>query len=81
MSTAIHAPPAGRETSIRTEADLLRPTPWRRVSWGAVIAGVVIAMVLQLVLSLLGTGLGLSPIDPMSYSSPDPRTFGIAAGV
>ena len=29
-------------------------TPHRRVSWGAVIAGVVIAIVVQMVLSLLG---------------------------
>ncbi|MEJ7687472.1 MAG: hypothetical protein WKG52_11010 [Variovorax sp.] len=54
---------------------------WRRVSWGAIVAGVVIALVVQLVLSLLGAGIGLSTIDPLRNSSPDAATFGIGAGV
>lgn len=81
MSTATYPQPAGRDTTVHTEAHVSRSIPWRRVSWGAIVAGVVIAMVLQLVLSLLGAGLGLSTVDPMSYSSPDPATFGLAAGV
>lgn len=56
-------------------------TPLRRVSWGAVIAGVVIAIVVQMVLSLLGAGIGLSTVDPMRYSSPDASSFGIGAGI
>ncbi|RZI54101.1 MAG: hypothetical protein EOP12_04745, partial [Pseudomonas sp.] len=52
-----------------------------RVSWGAIIAGVVIAIVCQMVLSLLGAGIGLSTVDPMRYSSPDASTFGIGAGI
>lgn len=80
MSTVTYDTPPGRNAPVRTEAELSRPRPWHRVSWGAIVAGVVIAMVLQLVLSLLGASLGLSTIDPMKYSSPDPATFGIAAG-
>lgn len=81
MNTATYTQTAGRDSSgPRTDALLTRPTPWRRVHWGAIVAGVVIAMVLQLVLSLLGTGIGLSTIDPMRNSSPDPTTFGLAAG-
>lgn len=52
-----------------------------RVSWGAVIAGVVIAIVCQMVLSLLGAGIGLSIVDPLRYSSPDASSFGIGAGI
>ena len=52
-----------------------------RVSWGAVLAGVVIAIVVQMVWSVLGAGIGLSTVDPMRYSSPDASTFGIGAGV
>ena len=55
--------------------------PLRRVSWGAVVAGVVIAVATQMVLSLLGAAIGLSTIDPMRYSSPDVSTFGIGAGI
>ena len=58
------------------------PTVQRpRVSWGAVIAGVVIAIVCQMVLSLLGAGIGLSTVDPLRYSSPDASSFGIGAGI
>ncbi|MBT2324764.1 hypothetical protein J7E62_20715 [Variovorax paradoxus] len=81
MSTATYDNRPAREATVPTEAELSRPMSWRRVSWGAIVAGVVVAMVLQLVLSLLGASLGLSTIDPMKYSSPDPATFGIAAGV
>lgn len=49
------------------------------VSWGAIAAGVVIAIVMQMVLSLLGAGIGLSTMDPMRYSSPDASSFGIGA--
>lgn len=81
MSTVTYEQPPARDTTIRSEGDVSRSMPWRRVSWGAIVAGVVIAMVLQLVLSLLGAGLGLSTVDPLRYSSPDPATFGVAAGV
>ena len=53
----------------------------RRVSWGAVFAGMVIAVAVQMVLSLLGAAIGLSTVDPMRYSSPDVSTFGIGAGI
>ncbi len=41
----------------------------KRISWGAVFAGVIIAMVIQLTLSLLGLGIGIGTIDPMDSSS------------
>lgn len=50
------------------------------VSWGAVFAGMVIAIVMQLVLSLLDAGLGLSTVDPLRYSTPEASTFGMGAG-
>lgn len=53
-----------------------------RISWGAVFAGMVIAVVLQLVLSLIGAGVGLSTLDPLrANGSPDATTFGIGAAV
>ncbi len=54
----------------------------RRMSWGAVIAGTVIAVVAQVVLSLIGTGIGLSTIDPMRYNgSPDASAFGMGVAI
>ncbi len=44
MSTVTYDTPPGRNAPVRTEAELSRPTrPWHRVSWGAIVAGVVIA--------------------------------------
>jgi hypothetical protein len=48
-----------------------------RLSWGAVFAGLVVATALQIVLTLLGTAVGLTAWDPGESA----RGFGIAAGV
>ena len=34
-----------------------------RVSWGAILAGVVAALVVQLLLNILGVGIGASSLD------------------
>ena len=66
-------------TSARPDASAFS---LRRMSWGSVFAGMVIAVVVQLVLSLLGAGIGLSTIDPLRYNgSPDAGTFGIGAAI
>lgn len=41
---------------------------YRRVSWGAIIAGALVALVTLLLLNLLGIGIGLGAIDPMEGS-------------
>jgi len=53
----------------------------RRVVWGAIFAGVVVAVVLQLLLNLLGVGIGLEVIDPAERDTPGWRGFGISAAV
>ncbi|WP_203311106.1 hypothetical protein [Sphingomonas beigongshangi] len=52
-----------------------------RISWGAIFAGVVIAIAVQLVLGILGTGIGLSMIDPVEGTTPGATGFGIGAGL
>jgi ElaB/YqjD/DUF883 family membrane-anchored ribosome-binding protein len=42
----------------------------RRISWGAVFAGVLVAIVTQMLLTLLGLGIGLSTIDPLEENNP-----------
>lgn len=42
----------------------------RRISWGAILAGALLAIVLQLALSLLGLGIGLGTIDPLQEQNP-----------
>jgi hypothetical protein len=51
----------------------------RRVSWGAVFGGVVIALITQFLLSMLGVGIGVSTIDPASAETPTATTFSVSA--
>ena len=37
----------------------------KRISWAAVIAAVIIALAIQLVLDMIGAGVGFSAIDPL----------------
>lgn len=41
-----------------------------KISWGAILAGVVVSLVVMLVLNLLGIGIGLASINPMTEASP-----------
>ena len=45
-----------------------------KVSWGAIFAGVAVALVVQLLLNLLGAGVGAAVIDPgtSAVSTPAP---------
>lgn len=58
------------------------PPPARvRISWGAILGGVVLVVVVQLLLSLLGTGIGLSTVDVQAGTTPDAGSLGLGAGV
>lgn len=51
-----------------------------RLSWGSIIAGVILSMIVYLVMSTLGTAIGASLLAPMSR--PDTlRGFGFGSGV
>jgi len=52
-----------------------------KVSWGAIFAGVVIALAAQFLLNLLGVGIGAAVLDPATYDNPDASTFSIASGL
>lgn len=58
--TAVH--PLDRQVAV--------PVLGRRLSWGAIIAGVVIALSIQLLLNLLGVGIGASTISPAQGDNP-----------
>ncbi len=53
----------------------------RRISWGAIFGGVVLALALQILLSLLGAGIGLGTVNVAAGSTPDASSFGIGAGI
>jgi hypothetical protein len=52
-----------------------------RVSWGAIIAGSIIALTVGLMLNTLGVGIGASTVDAVSGDTPSATGFGIGAGL
>jgi MFS family permease len=51
-----------------------------RLSWGSVIAGVILSSIVYLIMSVLGTAIGASLLSPLSR--PDPlHGFGFGSGV
>ncbi len=75
-----------RPASVTTTAEALAPHGsgahiHRRISWAAVIGGVVLVVVLQLLFSLLGAGVGLNTVNTNAGSTPMASTLGIGAGI
>jgi len=56
-------------------------TRLRRISWGAVFAGIAVSLMAHLLLNMLGLGIGLGAVDPGSQPLPDLGTLGTAAGL
>jgi hypothetical protein len=67
--------------STVTPADDVRTIMLNRVSWSAVFAGVAVALVTQLLLNMLGVGIGLATLDPATGDNPAASTFSIGAGL
>jgi hypothetical protein len=60
----------------------VRPRAGRRISWGAVFAGVVMVLAVQLLLSMLGLGIGLSTVNPtQTDGTPSMSSLGIGAAL
>ncbi len=54
----------------------------RRVSWGAILVGVVVALAIQALLAMLGAGIGLAALEPAQQGgNPSAMTAGIGAAV
>lgn len=64
--------------SVETHSYL---TSLKHISWQAVLAGVVITLAVQILLSLLGTAIGMSTIDPLEGESPSAKAFSIGAAL
>jgi hypothetical protein len=72
--------PYGR-AAVEPTVEAVAVTAIKRMSWGAALAGAVVALSLQLLLSLLGLGIGLATIDPAAGDTPGAASFGIATGI
>lgn len=53
----------------------------RRISWGAIFGGVILVVVIQLLLSMLGAGIGLGTVNVNAGTTPDASSFGMSAGI
>ena len=71
------APP----TSPTITAEDVRTMMLTRISWGAVFAGVVVALATQLLLNLLGMAVGAATLSPSTGDSPSATSFSIGAGI
>lgn len=61
--------------------DDLRTGLLNRVSWGAILAGVAAALVTQLILNMLGVGIGAAALDIGPGASNSGTGFSIGAGI
>jgi hypothetical protein len=64
-----------------TPAEDMRTVLINNVSWAAVLAGVVLSLVIQLLLNMLGVGIGAATINPMEAGNPSASSFSIGAGI
>ncbi len=53
----------------------------RRILWAAIFGGVILVVVIQVLLSMLGAGIGLGTVNVNAGTTPDASSFGISAGV
>ena len=53
----------------------------RRISWAAIFGVVILVVAVQLLLSMLGAGIGLGTVNVNGGSTPSASSFGISAGV
>jgi hypothetical protein len=53
----------------------------RRISWAAIFGGVVLVVVVQLLLSTLGAGIGLGTVNVNAGTTPDAGNLGMGAGI
>lgn len=64
-----------------TPAEDARSIMINQISWGAVLAGVVVALVTQLILNMIGIGVGAATLDPGSGDNPQASTFSLGAAI
>jgi hypothetical protein len=63
-----------------TPAEDARSVLLNRISWGAVLAGVVVALVAQLILNMIGIGVGASTLEPGAGADRNPSAQGLSIG-
>ena len=82
MSTTAYDEPPRRAPVLETTTTTMGGGSHvhRRISWGAIFGGVILVVALQLLLSLLGAGIGLDTVNTNAGTTPDASSLGIGAG-
>ena len=75
-------PPPTGATALETTTLLSGGThTHRRISWAAIFGGVILVVVVQLLLSTLGAGIGLGTVNVNAGTTPDASSLGIGADI
>src|SRR6202048_3126670 len=69
------------QVSAVAPADDIRTIMLNQVSWGAVFAGATIARVMQIVLNMVGVGVGFSTVDVAAGDTPRAGSLSVGAGI
>jgi hypothetical protein len=75
LTTTTHDPFTPRE------AHAFGPRIYRPISWGAIFGAVILVIAIQLLLSLLGAGIGFGTVYTNAGTTPNASSIGIGAGV
>ncbi|WP_370692870.1 PhnA-like protein [Methylobacterium sp.] len=75
--TPTRTPVASTAATIEPRSTLLL----NQVSWGAIFAGAVIALVAQMILNMVGLGIGLSTLNPTGNDTPTAASLSTGAGL
>jgi hypothetical protein len=75
------AAPSGVERAHPTVSEDAHTLLLNQVSWGAIFAGVVVALVVQVLLTMLGVGIGIATLDPGTGDNPAASTFSVVTGL
>jgi hypothetical protein len=57
------------------------PVLRHRISWGAIIAGALVAIAIGTALNVLGFAIGIANVDAQAHDTPDASTFGIVGSI
>ena len=76
MTIQTTIPPLAADAQADTRAVLLN-----QVSWGAVFAGSVTALVTQVIVNLVGVGVGLASVGTTAADNPEASTVSLGAGL
>jgi hypothetical protein len=67
--------------SAGSQTDDVRTVLLNKISWGAVLAGVVVSLVAHLILNMIGIGVGASTVDVAAADNPAASSFSIGAAI